>query len=134
MTVIYEFGPFRLDASLGVLMRGSQSTGMGYRAAALLRLLLDRATQPVGKELLIETAWPGLAVEDGNLTVQIAAIRKVLEEVGGAEWIETLPRRGYRYVGPPVITRKADDAAAEALSLELPAKPSVVVLPFANLG
>lgn len=134
MSVIYEFGPFRLDASLGMLMRGSQSAGIGHRAAALLRLLLDRATQPVAKELLIETAWPGLAVEDGNLTVQIAAIRKILEEAHGAGWIETLPRRGYRYIGPPVITRKADDDAADAPALELPAKPSVVVLPFANLG
>ena len=40
MSMIYEFGPFRLDESLGMLMRGSQPTGIGHRAAALLRLLL----------------------------------------------------------------------------------------------
>ncbi|UVK43626.1 winged helix-turn-helix domain-containing protein [Mesorhizobium sp. AR07] len=135
MSAIYDFGPFHLDASLGILMRGSEPTGIGHRAAALLQLLLDRATQPVAKELLFQTAWPGLAVEDSNLTVQIAAIRKVLDEVGGAGWIETLPRRGYRYVGPPVVTRQPDVGTTEAPpSLELPVKPSVVVLPFANLG
>jgi TolB-like protein len=134
MSAIYEFGPFHLDTSLGILLRGSEPTGIGHRAAALLQLLLDRATQPVAKELLFQTAWPGLAVEDSNLTVQIAAIRKVLEEVGGAGWIETLPRRGYRYVGPPVVTRHPDVGTTEAPSLELPLKPSVVVLPFADLG
>jgi TolB-like protein len=133
--VIYEFGPFRLDASLGILMRGSQPVGIVHRAVALLQLLLDRASQPVAKEMLIKGAWSGLAVEDSNLTVQIAAIRKVLEEVGGAGWIETLPRRGYRYVGPPVVTRQPDIGTADAPPpLELPVKPSVVVLPFANLG
>ncbi len=133
--MIYEFGPFHLDASLAILMRGSQPVGIGHRGIALLQLLLDRANQPVTKEMLFERAWPGLAVEDSNLTVQIASVRKALEEVGGAGWIETLPRRGYRYVGPPVITRQLDGDTAEAPSpLELPVKPSVVVLPFANLG
>src|SRR5262249_59594423 len=46
-------------------------------------------------------AWPGLTVEESNLTVQIAALRRALSrEPGGDRWIQTLPRRGYRYVGP----------------------------------
>jgi TolB-like protein len=135
MAAIYAFGPFRLDASLGILMLGSAPAAIGHRAAALLRLLLERAGEPVAKEALFEAAWPGLAVEDSNLTVQIAAIRRAFEEADGAGWIETLPRRGYRYIGPPVATRHYDGAADEsAPSLELPAKPSVVVLPYANLG
>jgi TolB-like protein/Flp pilus assembly protein TadD len=133
--MIYEFGPFRLDASLGLLMRGSEPVGVGHRAAALLQLLLERASQPVAKETLFEIAWPGLAVEDSNLTVQIAALRKALEGAGAAGWIETLPRRGYRYIGPPPVTRHADGGPPDAPQpLELPAKPSVAVLPFSNLG
>ena len=60
---------------------------------------------PVSKDALINAAWSGLAVEESNLTVQIAALRRVLAaEAGGDSWIETLPRRGYRYVGPAVAT------------------------------
>jgi len=133
--MIYGFGPFRLDARLGLLMRGSEPVAIGHRAVALLRLLLDRAKQPVAKEALFEAAWPGLAVEDSNLTVQIAAIRKVLEEAGGAGWIETLQRQGYRYIGPPVVSCEPDAAAPEATpALELPPKPSLAVLPFVNVG
>jgi adenylate cyclase len=67
---------------------------------ALLRVLIDRAGAPVSKDALMEAAWPGLAVEESNLTVQIAALRRVLrEEPGGERWLKTLPRRGYCFVG-----------------------------------
>jgi predicted ATPase len=69
----------------------------------LLRVLVDRAGAPVSKETLMEAAWPGRAVEESNLTVQIAALRRALrEEPGGERWIETLPRRGYRFLGPVI--------------------------------
>jgi len=56
---------------------------------------------PVSKDALLEAAWAGLVVDESNLPVQIAAARKVLgQEPGGERWIETLPRRGYRFVGP----------------------------------
>jgi TolB-like protein/Tfp pilus assembly protein PilF len=137
MATIHKFGPFRLDADAEILFRGAEPTVLGQRAVALLRLLLERAGAPVSKDALIEAAWPGLAIEDSNLTVQIAALRRVFEEVtGGASWIETLPRRGYRYVGPLVAT---DNPPAEANpqpspALTLPDRPSVAVLPFSNLS
>ena len=132
---MYEFGPFRLDTDAEILFRGAQPIVLGQRAVALLRLLLDRANTPVSKDALFEAAWPGLAVEDSNLTVQIAALRRVFEEAGGeANWIETMPRRGYRYVGPAVATDAPTAAAPPAPTLALPDKPSVAVLPFANLS
>src|SRR5262249_21963064 len=83
-----------------------------HRAVALLRILIERAGAPVSKDTLMEAAWPGLAVEESNLTVQIAALRRVLrEESGGERWIETLPRRGYRFAGP---IANVDDSAVEA--------------------
>jgi TolB-like protein len=102
----------------------------------LLRLLVERGGQPVSKEVLMEAAWPGLAVEESNLTVQIAALRRVLDGGGGAGWIETLPRRGYRYVGPAVQITGAlpDPSAGPHSGLALPDKPSIAVLPFTNLG
>ena len=136
MAMIQTFGPFRLDNSARMLFRGSQPIVLGQRAVALLRLLLERAGEPVSKDALIAAAWPGLAVEDSNLTVQIAALRRVLDEAAdGAGWIETLPRRGYRYVGPAVTSGDpAPSADRTATPLALPDQPSVAVLPFTNLS
>jgi TolB-like protein len=140
MATAYRLGPFRLDAKAGILFRDAEPLPVGQRAVALLRVLVERAGAPVLKDALIEAAWPGVAVEEGNLTVQIAALRRVFEEAaGGASWIETLPRRGYRYVGP--LAAVHDEDPAPASSEMLPAaqlapldRPSIAVLPFQNLS
>lgn len=129
--VTYRFGSFALDADTGALLCDGEPSLLGQRGAALLRLLLERAPSPVGKNALIEAAWPGLAVEDSNLSVQIAALRRVLEQGGDGRWIETLPRRGYRYAGPPVTCRDAAaDETSHPTALAVPEKPSIAVLPF----
>jgi TolB-like protein/Tfp pilus assembly protein PilF len=131
---------FRVDARSESLLCGARPTALGRRAVALFRLLLERAGEPVPREALIEAAWPGLAVEEGNLSVQIAALRRVLgEEADGAGWIETLPRRGYRYVGPPIpivngVASPSQAPSPPAAPLPLPEKPSVAVLPFSSSG
>ncbi|WGD49301.1 winged helix-turn-helix domain-containing protein [Bradyrhizobium sp. CB1650] len=131
----YKFGAFALDAETGALFCAGVSTLLGQRGAALLRILLERAGSPVSKDALIEAAWPGLNVEESNLTVQIAALRRALEQDGGGRWIETLPRRGYRYVGPPVARVEANaDEARHRTALLVPVKPSVAVLPFEHSG
>ena len=100
---IYALGPFRLDSRDNLLFRGTEPLALGRRALALLRPLVERPGALVSKDALIEAAWPGQAIEESNLTVQIAALRKALGEVpGGERWIETMPRRGYRFVGPVV--------------------------------
>ena len=72
-------------------------------------MLVERSGQLVSKEDLIAFAWQGLAVEDSNLTVQVAALRRALALVpGGRSWIETLPRRGYRFVGTAVRSGDKD--------------------------
>lgn len=137
MAAILEFGPFRLDGDAGILFHGAEPTPLGQRAVLLLALLVRRAGVPVPKDALIEAAWPAQAVDDSNLTVQIAAVRRTLADISGeAHWIETLPRRGYRYVGPAVTPSDLDRAptAPEAPLLTLPDRPSIAVLPFANLS
>ena len=100
----YAFGPFCLDVQGETLFRGTEPIALSHRAVALLRILIDRARAPVSKDTLMEAAWPGLTVEESNLTVQIAALRRAFKtEPGGERWIETLPRRGYRFVGPMVV-------------------------------
>jgi len=134
MATAYEFGPFRLDADAEILFRDAQPIVLGQRAVALLRLLLAHAGRPVSKNALFDAAWPGLVVEDSNLTVQIAALRRVFSEAGGVDWIETLSRRGYRYVGPVVAAARPLPSPSTDLPLALPSKPSVAVLPFTNLS
>ena len=94
-----------------------------------------RRHRPAG---VIELAWPGLAVEESNLTVQIGALRRVLgEEPGGERWIETLPRRGYRFVGPLAkedIGRVKAAHTEVAPVLAVPDKPSIAVLAFQNMS
>jgi len=133
MATIYQFGPFRLEADADTLFRGAEPVALGGRAVALLRLLLEKAGKPV-KDALMEAAWPGLAIEESNLTVQIAALRRTFAAVeGGSTWIETLPRRGYRYVGPPAVT-EPDGKRQTWLPSATSDKPSIAVLPFSNLS
>lgn len=135
MAKTFAFGPYRLEAGTGVLFRGAEPVGLGRRAVELLTLLVERNGRPVAKEALFEAAWPAQAIQDSNLTVQIAAIRRVLDQqVGGAGWIETLPRRGYRYVGPAVAIDDPDPAPPASARLTLPDGPSIAVLPFINLN
>ena len=81
----YELGSFCLDTHNGVLLRGSEPVVLGGRAVALLRALIEKHGALVSKDALIEAAWPGLAVEESNLPVQIAALRRALGETPGGD-------------------------------------------------
>lgn len=98
---------------------------LGARAFDVLRHLHENEGRVVTKQELLEQVWGGLAVEEGNLSVQISSLRKIL----GARAISTVPGVGYQ------LSAQSDgDAAADARpSLPLPARPSLAVLPFANL-
>jgi len=100
VSVTYELGPFRLDPEAGMLTRCGMPTALGPRAVAVLNALVEHANEYVPKGRIIDAAWPDVVVEESNLSVQIAAIRRVLAQAGGEGWIETLARRGYRFVGP----------------------------------
>ena len=138
MPTAYEIGPFRLDTEAEMLFRGTEVVSIGQRAVGLLCALVKRAGAPVTKEALIEAVWPGLVVEEANLTVQISALRRLFgQEPGGEGWIETLPRRGYRFVGPVTATGSEGDASDTPQPAGRPAsqdRPSIAVLPFENLS
>jgi predicted ATPase/DNA-binding winged helix-turn-helix (wHTH) protein len=110
MTTVYEVGPFRLDPAAGVLSLGGRPMPLGSRAVAVLTSLVKKPNEYVRKESILDAAWPGVVVEEGNLPVQILAIRRALAQApGGGHWVETLARRGYRFVGPVAVV---DDSAA----------------------
>src|SRR5258708_22290271 len=84
-----------------ILFRGAEPVPLGRRAVALLHALIVRPGMPLSKDALIEAAWPGLVVEESNLTVQIAALRRMLDhEPGGERWHQTFARRGHPVVLP----------------------------------
>src|SRR6516162_10414893 len=101
---IHTLGPFRLHTQHNLLLREGAPVPLGRRAIALLRILVEQPGILVSKDALIEAAWSGRLVEESNLPVQIAALRRVLgEAAGGDRWIETMPGRGYRFIGPVVV-------------------------------
>ena len=124
--MILALGPFRLDTEAGLLLLGREPVALGRRAIALLRALVEQPGALLWKDALIEAGWSGQFVEESNLTVQIAALRRVLGKTpGGAGWIETMPGRGYRFVGP--VVAEAQKGAPEKST---PPRLSTVVLPF----
>lgn len=101
MPSVYEIGPFRLDTVAGMLTYGDAPAPLGPRGVAVLRVLVERAHEFVAKKDIIDAAWPGVVVEENNLAAQISAIRHAFAQTPeGVGWIETLARRGYRFVGP----------------------------------
>jgi predicted ATPase/DNA-binding winged helix-turn-helix (wHTH) protein len=101
VSTVYEIGPFRLDPAAGVLIRAGLPMPLGARAVAVLTALVKEPNEFVPKETILDAAWPDVVVEESNLAVQISAIRRTFADVpGGQHWIETLARRGYRFVGP----------------------------------
>src|SRR5262249_822778 len=140
MSTILVLGSFRLDADADTLFRGAEPVTLGRRAVALLRVLAEQPRIPVSKDTPIRAPWAGLPVGESTCAVQISALRRVPgREPGGEGWIETLPRRGYRFVGPvsvqgaSVVAPAVADGAAGAPGLTLPDQPSVAVLPFDNM-
>ena len=81
MPVICELGPFRLDTEARVLTLGGVAMPLGGRGVAVLAALVSRANEYVEKSVIVDAAWPGLVVEEANLSVQISAIRRVLARV-----------------------------------------------------
>jgi Tol biopolymer transport system component/DNA-binding winged helix-turn-helix (wHTH) protein len=91
----YEFGPFRIDTSNRQLMREGQVVPLKGKVVDTLLLLIENRGDVVEKEELMEWLWPDTVVEEANLTQNIYMLRKALGEAG---YIETIPRRGYRFV------------------------------------
>jgi pentatricopeptide repeat protein len=97
----YAFGPFRLDSEKRVLVRDGTPVPLAPKAAEALLVLVENAGRLVDKDDLMKRVWPDAFVEEGNLNKNIFFLRKALGEWdGGREYIETVPKRGYRFVAP----------------------------------
>ena len=97
----YAFGPFRLDSEKRVLVRDGTPVPLTPKATEILLVLVEHAGHMVEKDALINRVWPDAFVEEGNLNKNIFFLRKALGEwEDGREYIETVPKRGYRFVAP----------------------------------
>lgn len=132
MATGYVFGSVEIRPDERRLIVSGTPVALGARAFDLLLLLFENRERVVGKDELIASVWKGSVVEDGNLTVQISALRKVL----GSEAISTVAGRGYRFTMPAgdVPSEAESTAAVGPAPKSLGDRPSVAVLPFVNLG
>ena len=99
--VLYEFGDFRLDPGDRLLSRGGTPVSLTPKAFEVLLVLVQNGSRLTTKEELMHKVWPDSFVEDANLTVNISSLRKLLGEPSkGQQYIDTVPKNGYRFVMP----------------------------------
>ncbi|MFL6608808.1 MAG: winged helix-turn-helix domain-containing protein, partial [Pseudomonas sp.] len=96
-----HFGPYRVHPRQRLVLEGGQPLRLGRRAVEILLVLLEHAGQVVSKQQLIARVWPKSVVEDTNLRVHVAALRKALGDgQAGQRYIVTVAQRGYSFVAP----------------------------------
>jgi DNA-binding winged helix-turn-helix (wHTH) protein/TolB-like protein len=97
----YEFGPFRLEPEERLLLADNQSVPIAPKYFELLVFLVQNQGRLVTKDRIMEAIWSNSFVEEANLTVAISAIRKALgEKESSVQYIETVPKKGYRFAAP----------------------------------
>ncbi|WP_084809476.1 transcriptional regulator [Bradyrhizobium sp. NAS80.1] len=112
----FSFGPFRLSPRRQLLLKGDTPVPLGSRAFEILLALVEHAGEVVDKNSLMTRVWPDVTVEESNLRAQITALRRVLAEAGtGANYVVTLPGRGYRFVA--AVARSTSTAAQPQLNI-----------------
>ena len=124
-----RFGPFRLDMGQRQLWRDGNPVRLGSRAMDILCVLASAKGQLVTKDELMARVWAGQTVEENAIQVHVSTLRKALAgDQADTSFVVTVPGRGYRFIAP---TQEPGTATAD---LNLPEKPSIAVLPFANLS
>src|SRR5262245_9314346 len=115
---IFEFGSYRLDASERLLWRNGETVSLQPKIFDLLLVLVEHNGRLLEKDELMKLVWPNTIVEEANLTNNISILRKALGE-NGDRFIETAPRRGYRFVAGVRKIALNSSAAGEQQLIEL---------------
>jgi Tol biopolymer transport system component/DNA-binding winged helix-turn-helix (wHTH) protein len=116
---IYVFGEFQLNLNDSVLWKGKEIVRLTPKAVEVLKLLVRNRGRVVSRTEMIETLWPDAFVEESNLTVTVSMLRQALgDSENGAAFIETIPKRGYRFV-PAVQTQSKAVPAVDFSRLEI---------------
>jgi len=129
---VYQFGPFRLEVGEHRLVREGRSVPLTGKAFDTLRVLVERHGTLVAKRDLMNAVWPETTVEENNLDRNISLVRKALgEKANGPQYIETVPRVGYRFVARLSAAKSTDGADSPSPAQEISA---IAVLPFADMS
>ncbi len=94
----YEFGPYRMDLVDGLLLRDGRHVPLTPKAYETLLTLVESGGHVIDKEDLIKRIWPDTFVEEVNLAKNVSNLRKILGGTQSDQYIETIPKRGYRFV------------------------------------
>lgn len=98
---LYEFGPYRLDTAEQLLLRNGQPVPLTPKAFETLVALVERSGHLVEKDQLMKAVWSDTFVEESNLTNNVYELRRILgQDENGRGYIETFPKRGYRFAAP----------------------------------
>ena len=128
----YEFGEFRLDAGERRLLREGKAVPLPPRAFDLLLVLVKHHGHRMGKDELLNSVWPDMFVEEANLPTNVSLIRKALGENGdGQQFIETVPKHGYRFVAP---VRKAGEEQPKSVIEREPGPQEPAATSKASVG
>ena len=120
---VYEFGSFRLIPQERQLLREGRQVALTPKAFDLLLVLVEQSGHLVEKEELMKEVWPDSFVEEANLSVKMTALRRALgERPNDRQYIETVPKRGYRFVAS---VKEVGDNAVETLEQQQ-ARPSTI--------
>ncbi len=109
---VYEFGPFELDVERLLLLEQGEPVSLGPKVVETLLALVEHPGEVLSKSMLLDRIWPEGFVEEANLAQNIYVLRKMFRAHWASDAIETVPRRGYRFVAP--VTRSQRGALAEA--------------------
>jgi serine/threonine-protein kinase len=116
--IIYEFGNFRLIPSEGLLLQNGEPVALSLKAFATLVLLVERHGHLVGKSELIESVWTDAFVEEAAVSRCVWAIRNALgEDSKSSTFIQTISRRGYRFVAPVSVLNDSSDFLSRPVEL-----------------
>src|SRR6266478_4131659 len=108
---LYEFGPFLLDPEQHLLFRDGVHVPLSPKAFDTLRVLVENGGRVTEKDELLKRVWPDTFVEEVNLAKNVSFLRKALGGEQSDQYIETIPKRGYRFV-PSVKEISEEDAAS----------------------
>ncbi|HWS85364.1 MAG TPA: alpha/beta fold hydrolase [Pyrinomonadaceae bacterium] len=128
----YIFGPFVADTREGVLLREGRPVQLTPKAFETLVALVERSGHCIGKDELMRRVWPDSFVEENNLSQNISQLRRALHTEDAARYIETVPRRGYRFNAAVEVKEEAPAAAAEERGKGAAVLPSGRVEVFAR--
>lgn len=144
---VYKFGPFLFDPGNHALLRDGESLPLTLKSFKTLLVLVENSGRVVERSTLLEQVWPSTFVEEANLTQQVFTLRRLLgPDRNGYQYIETVPKVGYRFTAP--VREVADEAQIRALKKQIQARfvatdkvagvagmiHTIAVLPLANVN